>query len=375
MFFLSICFVMVFLGFWNFTDNKFKAIRIENIVLYHWLENFLIVGGLLAILFFLPFAVTVLKGDISITREQIYENGSLMARFGIVNSVFSLVANLTILAQVCSFISLTPFAGRRNPIRSTLLLISSLSYIVYMLAWAGRDGVIFWAMSFLFCFLMFREFLAKSDLKRLKKGIMLILVIIFTPFTMISVARFSTSPAGTGLSLISYAGQQIRNFNDHYQVKAPLQEGRFNFPVFVDFLETINLKKKSTYDRDKYYSYYWENDVMPNVFTTFIGAFMLDFGKSGDLLILSLLAMGVWLCTKRMAVTGTMDFANLVLFVLLYQVVHWGVFYFRQYSVNFYLLVMVLIFSVFKYFGKSTIPWPKRTLWKVKLDPGLSTRI
>jgi oligosaccharide repeat unit polymerase len=364
MIFLSGCFLVIFLGFWNFTDSKFNGILIENTVLYRWLGNILIIGGILAIAFFFPFAIDGLKGDISSNRFDMMQNGPSVAKFGIFNSIFSLFANMSILAQVLGFLCLIPVDGNRRVGRAVLLLVSSLSYVVYVLAYVGRDGVIYWTMSFLFCFLMFRGFLGQANLKKLKRAFAITLFLIFIPFVMISVSRFSTSAAGTSLSLISYSGQQIRNFNDHYQIKAPLQDGRVNFPVFVDFLEKVGLKGMSTYDQEQYYSYFTDSDVTPYVFTTFIGMFMMDFGKIGVLVILSLMALILWVSTRRLVFTGIINFSNLILFVLLYQIIHWGVFYFRQYSANFYFIGMLLIVAIFKWFGMSYGAWPKRLLVK-----------
>ena len=51
---------------------------------------------------------------------------------------------------------------------------------------------------------------------------------------------------------------------------------------------------------------------------------------------------------KKVSATGIFDFSNLVLFILLYQIVYWGVFYFRQYSANYYMIFMILLFIMFK---------------------------
>jgi hypothetical protein len=86
---------------------------------------------------------------------------------------------------------------------------------------------------------------------------------------------------------------------------------------------------------------------------------MLDFGKAGVLIALAILALSARSATKDLVLTGKIEFSNLLLFVLLYQMVHWGVFYFRQSSTNFYLIGMLLIIIVFKWFGKSPLPWPR----------------
>jgi len=92
------------------------------------------------------------------------------------------MSNLFIVAQVCSFINLIPINGKRNVYKAYLMLISSLSFVVYVLAYAGRDGVVFWLMSYVFCFLLFRKFLIKSDLKKMKRVSAFVFAIIMIPF-------------------------------------------------------------------------------------------------------------------------------------------------------------------------------------------------
>ena len=142
--YLSDCFIIIFWGFTGFRDKELTSIKIESIFLYRALENFLIIGGFIAILFFIPVAATSLKGDILVNRTDIVLSGSRLAGYGIINSLCSLVSSLFIIAQICSFINLIQINGKRNVFKAYLLLISSLSFVVYILAYAGRDGVVYW---------------------------------------------------------------------------------------------------------------------------------------------------------------------------------------------------------------------------------------
>lgn len=346
--YLSVCFIIIFWGFAGFRDRKLTAIKIERIFLYRTLEDFLLIGGFLSILFFLPFAFTALKGDISLTRNEMVASGSILADFGIINSICSLMANLFIIAQVCSFINLIPINGKRNVYKAYLMLLSSLSFVVYILTYAGRDGVVYWLMSYVFCFLLFRNFLVVSDLKRIMRVSALVIATIMIPFLMISMSRFSEMDEGTVWWIINYAGQQLQNFNDHYQIEAPLLYGKHTLPIIYDFLNFAGFDISSKLDMDIFHSYFLNEGVVPWVFTTFIGNFIYDFGKIGALLFLGIMSFVTRKLLKKVTRTGVLEFSNLLIFILLYQSVYWGVFYFRLYVANYYILFLLLLCIGFK---------------------------
>lgn len=346
--YLSASFVIIFWGFIGFRDQSFKSIQIERVFLYRLLENFLLIGGCLAIIFFLPFALMAFTEDISSYRIDISAFGNPLADYGIINSIFSLFANLFILAQICSFINLIPNNGKRNTNKAYLMLISSLSFVVYVLAYAGRDGVIYWLMSYLFCFLLFRNFILKNDLRKLKYIFALAIAILMIPFLIISKSRFAEMPGGTAVWIINYAGQQLRNFNNHYQIEFPLQYGQHSFPIFYDFLKLVGLDSGLGFDKDYFFSFFLSEGVAPWVFTTFIGNFMYDFGKIYTVLFLCVFSLVTRNLLRKVTKTGVLEFSNLLIFILLYQMVYWGVFYFRLYVANYYILFVILLSIGFK---------------------------
>lgn len=346
--YLSVCFIIMFLGFTKFRDQRLTSIRIERIFLFKLMEFFLIIGGFGSALFFSPFAVAGLKGEISLNRIEMVAYGSKLADYGIINSICSLFANLFIISQVCSFINLIPLNGRRNVYKSFLMLISSMSFIIYVLAYAGRDGVVYWLMSYAFCFFLFRDFLSIYDLKKIKIIFICIFLTLMIPFYMITASRFSEMTGGTLIWSIHYAGQQLRNFSDHYQISLPLLYGKHTLPIIYDFLNLLGFNITSKYDIDIFHSYFLIEGVLPWVFTTFIGNFIYDFGKTCTLLILCIMSLTVRKLLKKMRKTGILEFSNLLLFILIYQTVYWGVFYFRLYIANYYVLFIILLCLAFK---------------------------
>ncbi len=49
-----------------------------------------------------------------------------------------------------------PRGQGRNVPRALLLILASLSYVIYILAYVGRDGVVYWVMTALAVFVVFR---------------------------------------------------------------------------------------------------------------------------------------------------------------------------------------------------------------------------
>ena len=358
MVYLSVCFFIIFWGFIGFKDQKFTVLRIENIYLYRMMEAFLLVGGLLSILFFLPHAIAGITGDIEFNRMHTlnYLGHRPLKAWGIINSIFSLAANLFILNIVCAFISLTPVNGKRNMIKSCMLFISSFSYVIYILAYVGRDGIVFWLMSFAFCFFLFKDFLPDRDKQKLKYAFAVCFALLMIPFMAITISRLS-GPAderfiydieGVGWNIVSYGGQQIKNFNDHFKINFSPMLGRLEFPVFVNFIDAFTAFDIPDVDQDKFNAVFIEQGSLPWVFTTFIGTLLLDFGKIGTLIFLCLISLITRSSLDKVSKTGVFEFSNMVIFVLLYQVVYWGVFYFKQNATNYYMLCIILIFIAFK---------------------------
>jgi hypothetical protein len=175
------------------------------------------------------------------------------------------------------------------------------------------------------------------------------------PFIIISISRFSESKEGTGWNIIRYAGMQINMFNDYYEINAPNTYGRTNFPVFIKMIESTGIKIKSGPEENERFSYYLEEGVKPWEFATFISSIMVDFGKTGTLVFLMIVSLITRIIIKKVSKNGIFYFSDLIIFIILYQIVYWGIFYFRQYSTNYYIIFNILLFIMFKMFRSKNI--------------------
>lgn len=345
--YLSIAFIISFIGFYGYRDEKINNYFIYNMRIYGALEKYIMIIGFISIIYFSYFAYIRLKSDIRIERINISDtitNG--LARFGIVNSVLSLGSNLFILAILFAFINFMKGTGYRR--KAILLLISSLSYIVYILAYLGRDGFVYWIMTFLFFFFMFRKFINNQIKKIIKKAFVIVVVLGIIPFIIISVQRFSNLESNLIWQIINYSGQQIGNFNDRYLINAPIDYGRNSFPEFIAVAEKLGIHIPDKFDKSEIQSYYLEYNVHPAVFATFIGSFLNNFGKYGTILIIIINSIIIKKIVKKISGNMHTMLSDIVLFTLFSQIILWGVFYFRQYSANWYLVAMIAIYFYLK---------------------------
>lgn len=330
--------------FFQYRDYKIKSIYIENFLIFRLFEYLLIIGGFFSFIFYLPFAVKSLTGNVGLNR-LLGINNEVMKGFGIVNSLATLFANLFILMLLCAFLELI-LCKKGYKRRAVLLLISSLSFIINILAFVGRDGFVYWLLSFLFAYFLLKEFLSKNIRKRIFFFFIIVVSIASIPFVLISLSRFGAIK-DTVDSFISYSGQQVVNFNDRYIINAIPRRGASNFPFVVTLLESIGFRINPVFDNDLIYYSFFQKGAVPWVFSTFIGSFLSDFGKVGTIFVLFILFVLIRWSIMNPVKSGIFTFSRLILFTLLFQFVSWGVFYNRLAVLNFYTIVMVLISLVF----------------------------
>ena len=350
---LGLC--VVFIGFFRFRDHRLQHIVLNNIRFIKFVESAIVPFTVGAILFFLWHALTVLSGDIEANRNAVAAGeANYLGSAGLVNSVFSLVANLFLLNMLYAFLNLTDaYPGARSS-KAFMHLILSTVYIFYIMAYVGRDGVVFWGMSLIFFYLLFKDFLTEQKLKFLKRAALILAVPAISVFMMISVKRFGGGGAGNlVLALMDYAGQQALNFNDHYLVDPPLALGAISFAPVVNLESYVLGSMPVLFNKEAWNQVFLDNGVMPWVFTTLVGSFMYDFGRVGGLIALAVLSILAYCALRDVNKHGFIKFSDLLLFILLFQVVSWGVFYYRQYSAFFYLLSLIALMTLFKCSGSS----------------------
>lgn len=342
--YLSICICIGITGFIGFRSrdvvNVINTMRHQELI-----ESILIVAQFLSIAFFLPFALTSLDGDTNFNRLNLTSASQKLASYGLVNTFAGMASHLFAVSIVMAFIRLTqPREQGGSLVRAVLLLAASLSYVVYIFAYVGRDGVVYWLMTACAIFLIFR---AQFPLGRLRLVIGTGLVLtgaLLVPLTAITISRFSTSGVGAVWSVLEYFGSQIHNFSDFSNINRPTTKGAMNFPLFQQNICLIlSIQDCPSWLDIKFsvFDQYISQGKEPWLFGTYVSDFVGDFGYLGSLAVLSIYA---FVCHR--ACTGhsgkyEMSLARLLLIIFLFLGPYWGVFYFRFGIINVFILVNV----------------------------------
>lgn len=333
-------------GFLNFKRQNILQFNIstrnQNVI-----EYFLIISQFLAISFFLPFAFASLIGDLNENRLLIKEKIDVLGSYGLLNTFAGAASQLFSASLVLAFIRLS---GKKcNISRAYILIVSSLSYVIYILAYVGRDGIIYWLMTFVVLYFIFRKFLDSSIKKKLLFFIYVLSTLILIPFFIITVSRFADAQISMGWSMFEYFGAQIQNFSDFSSIDRPVTLGLQNFPMFIKAgCDIFNLGCASWIDlREIIFDLYLNQGKAPWVFGTFVSDFVADFGEIGALLfILAFCLLSSYVC-KIKDPKQSYSLSRFLLILFLFSIPYWGVFYFRFSIINGYIVVnLFFIFFV-----------------------------
>lgn len=348
--FLLLCICLCISGFQRFRADHLTSVvgsfRSQTLI-----ENFLIALQFGAIVFFLPFAVSSLTGDANENRLELASKAELLGSYGLLNTAAGAASQLFSSSLVMAFIRLSqPVLRRGSYGRAMLLMLASLSYVIYILAYVGRDGIVYWLMTILMVFLVFKPHLparARGFVLMFGSGVLAIMLI---PFAAITVARFSGTDHGSVWSILDYFGTQIQTFSDYSTLDRPLTLGAMNFPKLVGSACYVAGFDCPSWDDIRWiiFDQYLDQGKEPWLFGTFVSDFVGDFGYWGTLLLIAVFsALSHRLCSKS-AKGQSMTLPRLLLILFMFLVPYWGVFFFRFSIVNGYIVVNLAFILIVK---------------------------
>lgn len=348
MIYLSVCLCLAFSGLFSYSDKSHRILIIENVVLMRWLERFQIVTSAGALVFFLPFSVKALIGDIGSNRLNFEPFRDSLALYGLINSFFSLVGNLFPLSILLAFVNLATIGRGGSTRRAKILLLLSSVYIVYVFAYVGRDGLVYWVFSLVFLYLLVKGFIPTAKRRTLKNTALIVAVPAIIGFSLITTSRFSGEDKSVLSSLFVYAGSQVFNFNEQYLVDAPPMMGLLYFHQIVELVDRASGTERQPIVSEDWWENYTAHEVEPWNFATFLGSFMQDFSRWGALLLTIVIAILTRASLRKQARTGVFDFSSLLYFVLLSQIVLFGVFYYRQGNTAYVQIGIIILAITFR---------------------------
>lgn len=291
---------------------------------------------LFSIIFFAPDVFEMLaRGDLGQVRSEILSagrgTGSLPRTIAGVAS-FYYGYNLLLFFYSLSF---------RNDSRRFLflLMLSSVSRIFHSLTYMGRDGILFWILSFVFSFFVFKPYLSDKAKNVVKWSALLIGSFAFLLLGAISISRFSGTDSGTLLSLVNYFGQPMNNFGMLFDRVHEYDGTKTIFPLL------FGEKGISGADAiDAAENFVLRYGIASNAFYSFVGNFYLAWGPFITLFIAFIYSTVMCSIVKKTKTTVPM----LIVLMIVIQIVIHNYFYWAYYiaAANLYLFTTP-IFLIF----------------------------
>lgn len=348
--FLTVSLWLYLYPFIEINDSNFEYLRIPSKKIIKCISVILSVCSIYSIVFYLPVAYKMIAvdiADIANVRSMVTTGNHPFIEPSIKNGLAKLFAFLYNLQLTLFFINL--IIDRKIRFFSWVILFSSLSYPVFVLAFMGRDGIVFWIFSFIFSFLLFRKYLHGGILKTLKKITVVIFSFFLFFFLIISMGRFLVANEDAMQlfeSLLSYIGQGPINFAEYYYIPNMISDGGQS--LFLPLVKDVDLNYKNQID-----SLLYNYDIVPWIFKTFISSIYTSIG-SLFLLIFGLILLFVYKYSFKEKKKGVLSFPFVLVYTVFFTVYSQGVFYLTYYhNIAHLSVLLIFLLALFSSIGSS----------------------
>ena len=327
-------FIILFLyPFKYFNETRISFIKLPRIDILDTISAIIIVLSFYAIFFYFSTISAIFSMDsLKEAREMRYDEGEFFET-GIMNTIASVSSSLYVFAIMFFFIY-SVIGGHLK--RRILLLIASSSEPIHVLAFVGRDGIVFWLFSFVFLYLFFKPFLAETVLKSIRKLFIVVSIIAMIPFALISISRFGEGDNYLYSETIRYIGESFINGPLYFGLNPPPTNIGRQFPLFYELIGSKLPDKPDLIQIGDWASFH---------FSTFVVSLYQSLDLEGLIILCFFMAVFFYLFIGKIK---TRLFAHtLILYMLYFQILSQGVFYFRQCTRGGNLFILLcLIFSL-----------------------------
>lgn len=345
MLFFDLFILLFLLPFRQFKEVNIQTISLPSLSFLNVFSDIVIVLSLFSIIFFGSSVRSVLSmADLGAARNDMV-SGALYFEKGILATIGSVASANYVFAIVLFFI-FKILGGNR--IRCGLLLVSSFSEVIQVLAFVGRDGIVFWLFSFAYLYAFFRPFMDKKTGKELIRKALVWIGVILIPFIMITISRFGNS--GVGDSIITYLGQAFVNGPLFFGIEdKPILKG-VGFPLFYELTGRPTPVSIGGVIYGDWVS--WQ-------FSTFVVSLYRSLGLLGLIIVAFFMYFLFYIVTYR--IKSEINLGQLSFYILYFQIIGEGVFYFKHATRGGNLfIVTTLLLSLF--FSIAVKFSPKRTI-------------
>ena len=268
--------------------------------------------------------------------RKLHNNRELFedSRAGILEYLGSLGTALSYYSLFFFFYFLTFF--KKNRILMILLFLSSFAIVVNNLAIMGRDGIIRWILFFITLYILFKNYLENDFKRKIKKIALIPSIVLIVILGSITFSRFGERDYSVFYSILSYAGQQNIYFSYNFdKFMDGLAGGKMNFSYFFSDRVSINNLNDLVYA-----------DYNLNTFSSFVGSFYMDLG------LIKTLFLALFLFIFNSFFLLKINFYKLIYYLIIYEVVLLGFFYYMFYSptkVNTLLVFILICYVIYIY--------------------------
>ena len=320
--------------------RKIRSLDLQEIdIQKNWLVDFL--SWLLIFTFFITIfntfthLDTILQSDLKEVRDEVYSNTKQVKVTGIQwllalpETLFSQFSPIAILLY---FVNIA--TNKKSTLFNWLLLLSSLTPVVTAILIAGRTQPIYWFLSFMALYILFRPMMGQQQRRKSLMPFAVFGGVVGLYVAAVTVARFAMADiaddTGTFDSLLAYSGQSFVNFNYFFREYSAhgIHLDRI-FPITNYFIWHPGWKLEDY--RDMIWS---ESGLDIGVFFTFLGDLMIDLGHFGMVAYVLVFYLVCTYVCRSANNKGTITLSRLLVILLLFLIPLQGIFYYSYYKVN-----------------------------------------
>lgn len=336
-------------------STTLKNITITKTMLYDVVSWGLILTFILTFFMLCSDLYTVLKSDLSEVRSLVYgdDEGNHVSGLKwwlmLPSTLFSQFSPIAIL-----FFYINVSQSRKSNLFNYMLLASSITPILSAILIAGRTQIIYWLLSYLLCFFLFRNQMNAEQRRIVVRPFLVFAGAFVLFFASVTLARFTSntldSDTNTLNSVIAYTGQAFINYNNFFNHYICHQIS-FNRIMPVSHYFVIDPGWTLKNYRAQIMS---QTGMNIGVFYTFLGDLMVDLSKVG-MTIFVLLFAGISTFLSRQEEDNSIPIYRMLLVQLLILIPLQGLFYysFHRVDVGYYIIGTLLLSFFFKYTFKT----------------------
>lgn len=225
------------------------------------------------------------------------------------------------------------------------LILSILLSVISGLANGLRGNVIFVIMSSIFCFFIFKKFYSKQLIKRVKYSALIFSFLAMIPFVLISKSRFDSGYSITqdsNYATKSYIGQSFLYFNNYAFDNNGIRNGDRTLNLFKSIFWD-DVPKDFIIRRNKYQHL----KISDEVFSTYIGDFVFDFGPIIAFLLVITFSVVILFKTNSFKI---ITLEKILILYFLWNTITFGIFLFpyADISGNIRLIIFILLYYIIR---------------------------